>query len=132
MQFDEEFFSFLFRHLFLPPKLPQSSENELPGLESRLLGVIHGVLVEFLRSCPPSSLPGWQVALDMLKTWMAMDIAEGISKSTLEQAFAAIFSKSKTISYLMRTMNKRNLTNFARGHCLSYPSSKLRGDLCLQ
>lgn len=95
MELDEEFFSFLFRHIFLPPKLPQGVENDLPNSESRLVVLVKTVLDEFIRSSHLSNQARWSTALNMLNTWIIIDTKEGVCQNSLTRALANISSTGK-------------------------------------
>lgn len=47
MELDGELFAFVFHHIFLPPKLPQGAEPNLPKLEPHLVNVVRHILGKF-------------------------------------------------------------------------------------
>ncbi|KAJ5595016.1 uncharacterized protein N7459_001224 [Penicillium hispanicum] len=104
MELDEEFFSFLFRHIFMPPKLPQAVENNLPNSESRLVVLVKEALDEFIQSSHLSNQAQWSTPLNMLETWIIIDTKEGVSQDSLAKALANI-SSTGAIACHIRAQN---------------------------
>ena len=70
MDVDEDALTFLLIHMFLPPRLPQKLEEELPALEHYMLLFVRDAFQRFVNENCPEHRPSLEPTLDMLKNWV--------------------------------------------------------------
>jgi hypothetical protein len=95
MELDRELFVFIFHHLFFPPKLPQSQDENLRELESNLVRVVREHLRKFINNLSFKDRISWNPALGMLDTWMKFDTGTSIDSSLLSDALFRLSSIGK-------------------------------------
>lgn len=95
MELDHELFMFIFYHMFFPPKLPQSEEENLWELESKLVLVVRDHLREFINALSVSERKPWNTALRMLDTWVKITSGNSISAFSLADALFRLPSTGK-------------------------------------
>lgn len=123
MRLDEDLFTFIFHHVFFPPKLPQTLDRNLPDLESKLLGVVQDVLQDYIAALPLECRSPWEITLNMLGNWIKCDTKVGICKKSLERVLSNIESEGKTtpLSIMSFADNRRRRR-------LSHQTTELRMD----
>lgn len=118
-------FEFLVNHLILPPKLPQSREENLALAHDYLLKFIHEKAVEFERLCGGDDRRHWAIMVKMLEIWKETTQSGSVSPQILQRHLMSMQPNGMKVHDPTQDYSLK----LSRPDCSIRRSSKCRFDL---
>ena len=102
---DSHLLDYIYHHVIFPPKLPQRSDDVSLCLGRELLKFVRNVLKAspFIAKSSPQTRALWQIATNMLDTWLEVSFGGTIDAGMLTKIIANL----KTHGKLTQKQNKR-------------------------